>query len=40
MSDYDHDQDPYNYDDDEQFYEDTVYNEEWGGPVLVDTSVA
>jgi len=29
MSDYDHDQAPYNYDDDEQFYEDTVYNEEY-----------
>jgi len=29
MSDYEHDQDPYDYDDDEQFYEDTVYNEEY-----------
>ena len=28
MSDYDHDQDPYDYDDDERFYEETVYNEE------------
>ena len=28
MSDYDHDQDPYGYDDDEKFYEETVYNEE------------
>ena len=29
MSDYDHDQDPYDYDDDERFYEQTVYNEEY-----------
>src|SRR5262245_46151766 len=29
MSDYDHDQDPYAYDDDEKFYEETVYNEEY-----------
>ena len=29
MSDYDHDQDPYDYDDDERFYEGTVYNEEY-----------
>jgi len=29
MSNYDHDQDPYNYDDDERFYEETVYNEEY-----------
>jgi hypothetical protein len=29
MSDYDHDQDPYDYDDDEKFYEETVYNEEY-----------
>ena len=29
MSNYDHDQDPYDYDDDEQFYEETVYNEEY-----------
>ena len=29
MSDYDHDQDPYDYDDDERFYEETVYNEEY-----------
>jgi hypothetical protein len=29
MSDYDHDQDPYYYDDDERFYEETVYNEEY-----------
>ena len=29
MSDYDHDQDPYGYDDDEKFYEETVYNEEY-----------
>ena len=28
MSDYDHDQAPYDYDDDEKFYEETVYNEE------------
>jgi len=27
MSDYDHDQDLYDYDDDERFYEETVYNE-------------
>jgi len=29
MSDYDHDQDPYDYDDDEKFYEETAYNEEY-----------
>jgi hypothetical protein len=29
MSDYDHDQPPYDYDDDEKFYEETVYNEEY-----------
>jgi hypothetical protein len=29
MSDYVHDQDPYDYDDDERFYEETVYNEEY-----------
>jgi len=29
MSDYDHDQDPYDYYDDERFYEETVYNEEY-----------
>ena len=29
MSSYDHDQDPYDYDDDERFYEETVYNEEY-----------
>ena len=29
MSDYDHDNDLYDYDDDEQFYEETVYNEEY-----------
>ena len=29
MSDYDHDQEPYDYDDDEKFYEETVYNEEY-----------
>jgi hypothetical protein len=29
MSDYDHDQDPYDYDDDKRFYEETVYNEEY-----------
>src|SRR5215475_8894724 len=29
MPDYDHDQDPYDYDDDERFYEETVYNEEY-----------
>jgi hypothetical protein len=29
MSDYDHDQDPYDYDDDEKFYEETVYSEEY-----------
>ncbi len=29
MSNYDHDQDPYYYDDDEPFYEETVYNEEY-----------
>jgi hypothetical protein len=29
MSDYDHDQDLYDYDDDERFYEETVYNEEY-----------
>ncbi|MCI0392583.1 MAG: hypothetical protein MOB07_27945 [Acidobacteria bacterium] len=28
MSDYDQDQDLYDYDDDERFYEETVYNEE------------
>ena len=28
MSDYDHGQDLYDYDDDERFYEETVYNEE------------
>jgi hypothetical protein len=26
---YDHDQDQYDYDDDEKFYEETVYNEEY-----------
>ena len=29
MSDYDHDQDPHDYNDDERFYEETVYNEEY-----------
>jgi hypothetical protein len=29
MSNYDHDQDPYDYDDDEKFYEETAYNEEY-----------
>jgi hypothetical protein len=29
MSDCDHNQDPYDYDDDEKFYEETVYNEEY-----------
>jgi hypothetical protein len=29
MSDYDHNQAPYDYDDDERFYEETVYNEEY-----------
>jgi len=29
MSDYDHDQDLYDYDDDERFYEETAYNEEY-----------
>ena len=29
MSDYNQDQDPYDYDDDERFYEETVYNEEY-----------
>jgi hypothetical protein len=29
MSDHDRDQDPYDYDDDERFYEETVYNEEY-----------
>jgi hypothetical protein len=29
MSDYDHDQEPYDYDDDEKFYEETVYNEKY-----------
>src|SRR5438093_7940195 len=29
MSNYDHNQDPYDYDDDERFYEETVYNEEY-----------
>jgi hypothetical protein len=29
MSNYDHDQDLYDQDDDEQFYEETVYNEEY-----------
>jgi hypothetical protein len=29
MSNYDHEQDPYDYDDDERFYEETVYNEEY-----------
>jgi len=29
MSNYDHDQDLYDYDDDERFYEETVYNEEY-----------
>jgi hypothetical protein len=29
MSDYDHDQDPYDYDDDEKFYEESIYNEEY-----------
>ena len=29
MSDYDQDQDLYDYDDDQRFYEETVYNEEY-----------
>ena len=29
MPTYDHDQDPYDYADDERFYEETVYNEEY-----------
>jgi hypothetical protein len=29
MSNYDHDQDPYDNDDDERFYEETAYNEEY-----------
>jgi hypothetical protein len=29
MSDYDHDQDHYDYDDDERFFEETVYNGEY-----------
>jgi hypothetical protein len=29
MSNYDHDQDLYDYDDDGRFYEETVYNEEY-----------
>jgi hypothetical protein len=29
MSDYDHDQAPCDYDDDERFYEETAYNEEY-----------
>jgi hypothetical protein len=29
MSNYDHDQDPYDYDDDKRFYEETAYNEEY-----------
>jgi hypothetical protein len=29
MSDYDHGQDPFDYDDDERFFEETVYNEEY-----------
>ena len=29
MSDYNHDQDLYDYDDDERFYEETVYNEKY-----------
>ncbi len=29
MSDYDYDQEPYDYDDDERFYEETAYNEEY-----------
>ena len=29
MSNYDHDQDLYDYDDDERFYEETAYNEEY-----------
>jgi hypothetical protein len=29
MSAYNHDQDPYDYDDDERFYEETAYNEEY-----------
>ncbi len=29
MSNYDHDQDQYGYDDDERFYEETAYNEEY-----------
>lgn len=29
MPNYDHKKDPYDFDDDEQFYEETVYNEEY-----------
>jgi hypothetical protein len=29
MSNYEHEQDPYDYDDDELFYEESVYNEEY-----------
>lgn len=29
MSNYDHDQDQYDYDDNERFYEETAYNEEY-----------
>ena len=29
MSNYDHDQDPYDFDDDAQFFEETFYNEEY-----------
>ena len=29
MSDHDHDQDPYDYGDDQRFYEETAYNEEY-----------
>ncbi len=29
MSNNDHDQEPYDYDDDERFYEETAYNEEY-----------
>jgi len=29
MSNYEHEQDPYDYDDDERFYEETVYDEEY-----------
>ena len=29
MSNHDHDQDLYDYDDDERFYEETVYNDEY-----------